>query len=115
MVVDAVAHAYNFSWENFSVGDRALWETITRSSSGGHRLNSSPGTALEDDEILHDWAADEIERIYAEETEIDLVVYHGTPIYDLWRDGHSANDKGAELRRRNPGRVMFYAGLNPMA
>ena len=47
------------------------------------------------------------------EAGVDLAAYHGTPIWDFYKDGHSDTEKGFELRSRNPDRVLVYGALNP--
>src|SRR4029077_18993130 len=49
------------------------------------------------------------------EAGFDLIGYHGTPIWDFFKDGHSDSRKGYELRQQYPNPVIAYAGMSPWA
>lgn len=111
IVADAVVHGYNWTPENFAVPESAAG---AQGGYGFHTLvTHDDHTRLSSDEFLRDWTVDDIEEAVFLESPVDLVAYHGTPIWDLFHDGHSATAKGVELKRRNPGRTILYGAANP--
>jgi predicted TIM-barrel fold metal-dependent hydrolase len=110
-LVDAVVHAFNWTQDNFAIPEaRGIAET----SVDYHRmLTRDDASRLTRDEFLRNWQAEQVEAALFVESRLDLIAYHGTPIFDFWKDGHSATSKGLELRERNPGRVLVYGACNP--
>lgn len=112
IVADATAHGYNWRPDNLAVpesqrivdGSWALHQTMTK---------DHPQLRLTEDEFKQDWTGRDIADALFYETGIDLVSYHGTPIYDFFRDGHSATKKGFELLREYPNRIVVYGAMNP--
>jgi predicted TIM-barrel fold metal-dependent hydrolase len=81
---------------------------------GFHQLlTGDPALLLTKDEFARNWQIDEVADTLYLEAGVDLIAYHGTPIHDYWHDGHSATDKGYELKRRFPERTLVYAAFNP--
>lgn len=112
IVADATAHAYNWTPENLVLPDSA------RIVQGSYRFHErftkdNPELRLTEGEFSQDWQADHISDALFYETGVDLIGYHGTPIYDFFRDGHSANHKGYELLAKHPGRVIAYGAIDP--
>ena len=112
-IADAVVHGYNWTEKNYALGAAKL---ASEAGYGAHVLYSptdSPAM-LTRPEFLRDWQPDELEEALFLEAGADIVSYHGTPIYDLWKDGHSATDKGVEWKQREPHRVFLYGAVNPL-
>ena len=111
IVADATAHCYNWSTRHMASTESPA---IRDSAYGFHQLlTRDPGLQLTKDEFARNWQIDEVAGTVYLEAGVDLIAYHGTPIHDYWHDGHSATDKGYELKRRFPGRALAYAAFNP--
>lgn len=112
LVVDAVAHCYNFDPANFA-NDLAVG--FSQGSFGFHTLLTPPGPYRQTaDDYLVDWQAEHLEAIYEHETDVDVVVYHGVPLDDYFYDGFVDFAKGLRMREHNPDRTLLYAPLNPL-
>lgn len=114
IVADATAHGFNW------VDDNLLLPETHSIVDGSYRFHQRftadhPYLRLTEDEFRQDWQADQIADALFYESGIDLIGYHGTPIYDFFKDGHSANHKGFELRKEYPNRVIAYGAINPWA
>jgi uncharacterized protein len=110
LVADAVVHGFNWTSQNYAIPEAA---GIAQGAYQSHRAISRPETMLTADEFTRDWQAQDLEELLFLESGVDFLAYHGTPIFDFWRDGHSHTSKGLTLRERNPGRVIVYGACNP--
>jgi uncharacterized protein len=111
IVADATAHCYNWSTPNMASSESPA---IRDAAYGFHNLlTGDPALQLTKDEFARNWQIDEVAGTLFLESGVDLIAYHGTPIHDYWHDGHSATEKGYELKRRFPGRTLVYAAFNP--
>lgn len=117
LVVDGVAHAYDWEPDNRADGlseadyDKVrdfLWRQT-------HLLTETkaPGWPLSFQEMSTRFSADTIAKIYIEETDVDLIVYHGVEISGFFKRGASPLSTGKELKRRYPDRVFLYAFVDP--
>lgn len=111
ILVDGVVHGYNWTPENWAIPEAAM---NTAAGAGFHGfLTPDDDSRLSAEEFLRDWQAAEMEEVLFGESALDLVAYHGTPIWDFFKDGHSDTEKGFELKERNPNRVFVYGAANP--
>jgi hypothetical protein len=111
ILVDGVVHGYNWTPENWALPEAEL---CAAAGAGFHGfLTPDDESRLAPEEFLRNWSAAEMEEVLFGESPIDLVAYHGTPIWDFFKDGHSDTEKGFELKERNPGRVLVYGAANP--
>jgi predicted TIM-barrel fold metal-dependent hydrolase len=111
IVADATAHCYNWSTPNIASEHS---DPIRHDAYGFHQLLSRHSSlTLTEDEFLRDWQVDETADTLFLEAGVDLVSYHGTPIFDYWHDGHSSTAKGYEFKQKHPGRALVYAAFNP--
>lgn len=108
IVIDGVVHAYNFERSN------VLHDYGKRFKEGGyalHKLFSPPEyhmpAEIYETDFRPEWLA---ETLFAE-TQVDMAVYHATPLYDLFVDGLSSFEKGVALKRAYPGRFLLYAPI----
>lgn len=112
-IVDAVAHAYDLRPTNYV---DPLAEPFSRGAYGFHTMLTPEGPYRQRsmDSYFEPWSAEDLETLYATETDVDLVVYHGLLLDDYFRDGLSPLAKGVELRDRAPDRVVLYGPINPL-
>ena len=111
-VADAVAHAYDWTEPNFA----NPWAANFSSAAYGLHCLVSPNNEyrLTQDEFISNWQPETLEKIFFSETDVDLISYHSTPLHDYYKDGLSSLEKGVELKRRNPHRVVLYGNINPL-
>lgn len=109
-VVDGVLHAFNLLPENA----RNPW--VRDSGLGIYSLLAQTGDAgrISVDDFVRDWSIEELADMVFAESDCHIGVYHGIPWYDYYYDGFSPNEKGIEMRRRWPDRVMFYGSVDPL-
>jgi predicted TIM-barrel fold metal-dependent hydrolase len=110
-VVDAVAHSFNLSEDNFAVPKHA--GPITEMVYG--IVSMAPeGYRLSQDAVIRDWPIDDTAAMLFKESDTDVAVYHPTPIF-AYKDGMSSPEKGAEALARHPQRyVGAYAAIDPL-
>lgn len=113
-VIDGVAHAHNFTPDNFVPGAdpsgliNLTYDLQIRSAPGGdQRWVMSPGR------FHRRTDADFLAHALFAESEVDACIYHALPIYSLFKDGSSPIEVGYEMRRRWPGRVALYGAISP--
>ena len=113
LIADATAHGYNWLPSNWVIPE--ISKRITDGSFGFHNKRSAgrPEMLLTEAEFKQDWGSREIAETLFFEGGIDLICHHGTPIFDFFKDGHSATFKGFELKARYPTRTVAYGGINP--
>jgi predicted TIM-barrel fold metal-dependent hydrolase len=112
LVVDGVVHGYNWTEQNWAIPEA---RSATAAGPGFHGFLSPSGSSrLTSEEFLRDWQIEDIEEALFLESQVDIAVYHGTPVYDLYKDGHSATSKGFKMKQRNPNRTFVYGAVNPL-
>ncbi|MEC9367894.1 MAG: amidohydrolase family protein [Pseudomonadota bacterium] len=111
MIVNGVVHALNGEESNLTdmpvaaqFRDR-IW-LYHRKFSPDNEYRMSP------DEYLRDHAVETVEHALFAESQCQMGVYHSTPIFDFFRDGLTRFEKGVELKKRNPKRVLLYGRVN---
>lgn len=113
LVVEGVAHDYNFLPENCV--DPVLGRAIGEHMYGLHKKWGGPGYGVERSIYLDHGAGPQIlGRAILAESQSDIVVYHGTPIYGLFRDGGSPLSTGLAMRELWPNRVLVYGDVAPL-
>jgi uncharacterized protein len=105
-VIDGVCHPYNFAPSNLRGEFGQAFADIVWSF---HPLVNPPHNALPRHVWDRDWTPREFIETMLVESETDMVCVHALPIFDAFRDGFCAVDKCAELKRRWPDRVIWYA------
>ena len=106
-VVDAVAHTYNQTRQNFR---RPLGSV--NGAYAFHEMTNPPESRLTPDQWEHDWQPEEFIDTMLLESQTDLVCMHSVPLFDYAVDGLVSNPKGAELKRLYPDRVVWYGALD---
>jgi predicted TIM-barrel fold metal-dependent hydrolase len=111
IIVDATVHGYNWTESNWAIPEARI---TSQAGPGFHAsVTRDDAYRLSAEEFGRDWQAEELEEILFLESPIDLAIYHGTPIYDFYKDGHSATGKGLRMREHAPERVLVYGDVNP--
>jgi predicted TIM-barrel fold metal-dependent hydrolase len=117
LVVDGVAHAYEWIPENRADGitDEEYAGVLDFFYRHTHLQTEKkdPAWMLSLEEFTKKFSAETIAQIYIEETDVDLIVYHEVQIAGFFKNGTSPLQTGEELKRRYPDRVMLYAFADP--
>lgn len=112
LVVEGVAHNYNFRPENCV--NPHIGAAIGEHLYGLHKRVSGPEYTLERSTYMQGAGADIIGRALLAESQTDVIAYHETPIYGHFRDGGSALSVGLEMREKWPERVLIYGAVSPL-
>jgi len=114
-VIDAVAHAYNFTPENFREGKRSqkLAEMTYHGLHLGFQPRGDARWALTEDGFYDATDPVRLAHAFFEESQTDVCIYHSIPLYGLFKDGLSPLSVGKEMRELYPGRVLIYGGVSP--
>ncbi|MEQ9815447.1 MAG: amidohydrolase family protein [Azospirillaceae bacterium] len=111
MIVNGVVHALNGEKSNLTdmpvaaqFRDR-IW-LYHRKFSPDNEFRQSP------EEYLRDHDVETVEHALFAESQCQMGVYHSTPIFDFFKDGLTRFEKGVELKKRNPNRVLLYGRIN---
>ncbi len=107
-IIDGVSHAYQLNPENFRGRYGQIFADVMWSF---HPVCSPPDRALTKEQWLRDWQADEFMETMFLESATDMVCTHSIPIYDAFHVGLQSIERGAELKRRWPQRVLWYASV----
>jgi hypothetical protein len=118
IVVDAVAHAYDFTPEN-RVRDcpPEIYDGVARyTHSEVHAIAESPapGFMLGYDEYVAKWTAEQVASVIFAESDVDVCAYHGVRLPPVSRDGISPFSIGLEMKRAHPDRVLLYAPVDAL-
>jgi predicted TIM-barrel fold metal-dependent hydrolase len=111
IVADAVIHGFNFSEENWAAPETA--ELLTGSGRANAVRSDDDASRLGPGGRFRNWQPEDLEEVCFLESGIDLVAYHGVPLWYHFKDGVSDYRKGLTLRERSPGRVLVYGPVNP--
>jgi predicted TIM-barrel fold metal-dependent hydrolase len=110
-VIDAVAHAFNLTPENFAHQHHA--QAVTDMIYGVVSV-APAGYALTEDAVKRDWQVDDMAAMLFDESDTDVAIYHPTPIF-AYKDGLSAFYKGVEAMRRWPNRIIgCWVSIDPL-
>lgn len=111
-VIDAVAHAYDFSDENrMATCDPERYAGLQHFAYQlGHFSTESlePGFLLTEKEFTARWHAEDLAHVFFVESDVDMIVHHSVAISSFSRDGVARFDTGVELKRIAPDRVLLY-------
>jgi predicted TIM-barrel fold metal-dependent hydrolase len=117
-ILDSTVHGYNFRADNMVPGpfkERIavqLAETLWR----GH-VNSAPNGdqryVLSRERFLDMADPNLLGTALFAESDTDVCVYHGVPMYGIYKDGGSPLSVGIAMRERWPDRVALYGPLSP--
>ncbi|WP_214104363.1 amidohydrolase family protein [Acrocarpospora catenulata] len=110
-VIDAVAHAFNLTEDNFAFPKHA--RPITDMIYGV--ISAAPeGYRLAPEATFRDWDMADTAAMFFRESDTDVAVFHPTPIF-AYKDGLSGVEKGVDALRRYPQRfIASYAAVDPL-
>ncbi|MFF4020738.1 amidohydrolase family protein [Streptomyces sp. NPDC001843] len=112
LVVEGVAHQYNFRPDNFV--DPVVGPLIGEHLYATHKRVGGPAYSLDRDIYMNGAGAEVIGRSILAESQSDIIVYHETPIYGQFHDGGSDLAVGLEMREMWPNRVYLYGAVSPL-
>lgn len=119
LVIDAVAHAYDFTPENRAEScphddyDRFVgfvWQLFH-----ANLESRQPGYLLSREEYLAGFDPDDLASVFFEESDVDVIAYHGVEIRGFFARGSSPYAIGEIMKQRWPDRVLLYAPVDPLA
>jgi predicted TIM-barrel fold metal-dependent hydrolase len=114
-VFDGVIHAYNFLESNM-VDTSADMAEFSYGVFKHHKMFSPEDQYfhLTAEEFIDDWSSETLAHAVFAESPVDMAVYHTVPMYDFWKDGSSALEKGLAMKDKHPDRVLVYGAVNPL-
>jgi hypothetical protein len=112
VVIDAVAHAYNFHPSNYAVYKDA--QLVANLSYFMARNPPDKRYALPDEVYLSDWSSEDVGNLLFRESATDVAIMHALPI-SAFHDGLVSIEKTAEAIQRWPNRFIgAYAAVDPL-
>lgn len=110
LVFDNVVHVHNIDPANFVLPEGhamtdAWWRAVA-DWPADHRPSS-----LED--LRHSWTVDEIHEIVFDGS-TDFAMAQTVPLFDMFKDGLAAVERQHALKERDPERVVFVGGVDPV-
>ena len=117
-VLDSTVHGFNMLPENLvpsrfmeRVGgqlNKAVWAAHQRQIPP-----NQPQWALPLERFQRGHDPDLLGRALFAESQTDVCIYHGVPLWGIYRDGGSPLQVGREMRARWPNRVALYGPVSP--
>jgi predicted TIM-barrel fold metal-dependent hydrolase len=117
-VIDSTVHGYNVQPDNNVPGPykERVAEQLASTLWFGHS-KLLPGNdarwALDFESFLRGADPELMGHALFGESQTDMAIYHGTPLYGIFKDGGSPLAVGREMRRRWPSRVALYGPVSP--
>lgn len=108
-LIDGVCHPYNFSAANLQGRFGKAFADVLYSY---HPNVNPPEYALPREQWDREWGCEEFIETMFLESELDMICMHSLPIFDAFKDGGAATEKGAWLKQHYPDRVLWYAGID---
>ncbi|EIF31661.1 putative TIM-barrel fold metal-dependent hydrolase [Burkholderia sp. Ch1-1] len=117
-VIDSTVHGYNTTLENHVDGifkERVAIQLSDTLYAGHSKLipDGDPKWALSRERFRHAADPDLMAQALFAESQTDVCIYHGTPLYGIYRDGGSPLSVGRAMRERYPDRVALYGPVSP--
>jgi predicted TIM-barrel fold metal-dependent hydrolase len=116
LVVDATVHAFNFQRRNYRQPFVAqvtkglyhwIFDQLHPYDDARYKLS------LEEFENSFELQPELMESVLFRESDIDIGVYHGVPMYGFYGDGSSPISVAERIRAKYPHRMFIYGGLSP--
>ena len=117
-VLDSTVHGYNTLEDNFveSPYKERVAAQLAETLYKGHTAvipNGDRRYLLDRERFRHGADPDLLGHALFAESDTDLCIYHGVPLYGIYKDGGSPLWVGQEMRKRWPGRVALYGPVSP--
>lgn len=112
IVVDAVAHAYNFSAGNLLDPSAVQIGHLLHGLQSHFSPRGEPQWVLSEEQLFGGPNVDLLAQALFGESATDICVFHELPIR-IFRDGGSPMTAARAMRKRWPGRVLVYAAVSP--
>lgn len=117
-VIDSTVHGYNVQPANHVDGRfrKTVAEQLSETLYVGHSKlipDGDPKWALTRQEFLHAADPNLLGHALFAESQTDMCIYHGTPLYGIYKDGGSPLSVGKAMRERWPDRVALYGPVSP--
>ena len=111
-VLDAVAHAYNHTPENWA--DEAGGHSMVEMAYALAQNPPDPRHALSKEVYLQNWSVDDLANLLFRESRTDVAVFHPLAI-SSFKDGYCSLEKAAEALQRFPNRFIgAYCVVDPL-
>ncbi len=117
LVIDATVHGFNFSDNNLT------FPPMKQAQFGLHTMISDKCGPQDDRRYilsyenfnkLYDLQPDITEQVMFAETMTDIAVYHGVPMYGLFKDGSSPVWIAQRVAEKLPHRMFVYGDISPL-
>lgn len=111
-IVDGVVHAYNLHPTNYVIPESERFaEGVFRHHQTYQRGYEQYVSTRE--EYMTDYPIEGVIEAW-DDAGIDVIAYHGLPLWDYFHDGLSSIEKGKRLREQRAGRVLIYQPISPL-
>ena len=118
LVVDGVAHAYTFGDDNRRPNcPPEAYNGLIDWIHGFLHLpleSTKPGYRLSREEYGKSWNAEDLASVFFEESDVDVIAFHGVEIDAFFNRGSSPWSVGVELKKAYPDRVLLYCPVDPL-
>ncbi len=118
LVIDGVAHAYTFEDENrLASCPPEVYNGLVDWIHGFLHVpleSQEPGYLLSRAEFAANWHAEDLASVFFEESDVDVIAYHGVEIAAFFARGSSPWSIGVELKQAYPDRVLLYCPVDPL-
>jgi uncharacterized protein len=118
IVIDAVAHAYDFREENrLPTFPSDAYQSVAHWL---YNLGHGPLESREGEYLLsfEEWTAgydpEELLSMFFEESDVDVIVVHGVEFKSVFKNGPTSWEQCMALKRACPERVLVYAPCDPL-
>jgi uncharacterized protein len=117
LVVDATIHGFNFSEDNL------IFAPMKQAQFGLHTMITDKCGPQDDRRYNLSYAnfnklfslqPDITEQVMFAESQTDIAVYHGVPMYGLFKDGSSPVWIGQRVAEKLPHRMFVYGDISPL-
>jgi uncharacterized protein len=117
LVVDATIHGFNFGLDNMlnpniEMAQFAMHTMIT--DRGGPQNDRRYALTYEEMTNLYSLQPDITEQVLFAESDTDIAVYHGVPMYGLFKDGSSPVWIAQRVAEKLPHRMFVYGDISPL-
>ncbi len=111
-VINGVVHAFNAAWSNIRDPDSATGRSFYERISLYHKKFSPANEyRLSPEEYSKDHSIESLAHALFAESPCDMAIFHSIPLYDFFKDGLVAWEKGVEMKRKYPNRILHYGRL----